>query len=211
MLDVDSRSQPYEVSALDAAGVLDYLRDAEQRDRAVDRSKLRLALHYCHLHQVADPEQAATWGEAERAAADCDVRLGEEGTPMVRAGVAEAFGAALGVSTGSGMNWLSQAMAIYYRFPLLQAQVEDLLLPVWKARKVAELCWNLSVEACAFVDQELAARARGFGMVVTIENIIAMAIARFHPDLLPDAEDVAKAGWGACQVFCVSRLAWVVR
>jgi len=194
MLDVDSRSQPYEVTSLDAAGVLDYLRDAEDRDRTVGRSKLRLALQYCLLHVVADPEEAATWGEADRAHSDCDVRLGAEGTPMIRAGVAEAFGAALGVSSLSGLNLLNDSMSIHFRLPLLQAQVEDLTLPAWKARKVAQLTDQLGVEACAFVDAELAARARGFGMV-TIENITAQAIAKFHPDLLPDAEDVAKAGW----------------
>jgi hypothetical protein len=195
MLDVDSRSQPYEVSTLTAAGVLDHLRDTEHKRRAADRSTLRLALQYCRVHQVADVEEAATWGDHERgSAAECDDRLGNEGTPMIRAGVAPAFGAALGVSTGSGMRLLSNALDIKYRFPLIHAQVEELRVQLWKARQVAELTWNLSVEACAFIDSELASRAQGFGMV-TLERKIAIAIAKFHPELLPDAEDVAKAGW----------------
>jgi hypothetical protein len=194
MLDVDSRSQPYEVSTLGAAGVLDYLRDAEARSRQVDRSKLRLALQYCLVHQVADVEQAATWGEFDRASADCDTLVGGEGTPMIRAGVAEAFGAALGVSTGSGLTWLNDALGICFRLPLLHAQVEELVLPTWKARKVAQFTEQLGLEACAFVDAELAGRARGFGLT-TIENVVALAIAKFHPDLLAETEKAAKDLW----------------
>jgi hypothetical protein len=195
MLDVDSRSQPYEVSTLNAAGVLEHVRDTETKKRIADRSILRLALQYCRVHRVADVEEAATWGDHERGSAfECDVRLGNAGTPMVRAGVAPAFGAALGVSTVSAMGLLSNALDLEHRFPLLHAQVEELRLPLWKARRVAEFTYNLSVEACGFIDSELAARAQGFGMV-TLERKIAMAIALFHPELLPDAEDVAKAGW----------------
>jgi hypothetical protein len=195
MLDVDSRSQPYEVTALDAAGVLEHLRDAEQKKRIAERSTLRLALQYCRVHQVADPDEAATWGDHERGSAgDCDDRLGNEGTPMIRAGVAPAFGAALGVSTGSAMGLLSNALDLQYRFPLIHAQVEELAVQLWKARRVAEFTWNLSLEACAFIDSELAARAQGFGMV-TLERKIAVAIARFHPELLPEAEQAAKDLW----------------
>jgi hypothetical protein len=195
MIEVDSRQQLYEVSDLDAAALLDYARDADVQARAAERRKLRLTLEWCLQHVVADPDEAATWGDGQRGAAgDCDLTLGGEGTPLVRAGIGEPLAAAFGVSTQSGLSLMSDALDLAYRFPRLQAQVEDLSLPVWKARRVAQDTFGLCLEAAAFVDEQLAERARGFG-VITIDRIVALAIARFHPELLDEATKAGKASW----------------
>jgi hypothetical protein len=110
---------------------------------------------------------------------------------LVAYGVAASFAAGIGVSTGSGMQLMSDALRIYHLLPRLCGQVEDLVLPVWKARKVAQATALLSVEACAFVDEQLAARARGFAQP-TIDRLTAIAIAAFHPDLHAEKEAAAR-------------------
>jgi 5-methylcytosine-specific restriction endonuclease McrA len=180
-----------EVSDLDAAGCLEQARATDLAARAAERDKLRLALQWCHLHTVAEPDLAATWGDIERGSnSECDVTLGGKGTPLVAAGIAEPFAAALQVSTASGMRLMSDALDLAYRLPQLHAQVEDLSLPAWKARKVAQATALLSAEACAFVDTQLACRARGFGQP-TIDRLTALAIAAFHPDLQAEKEAAA--------------------
>ena len=82
---------------------------------------------------------------------------------------------------------MSDALDVKWRLPRLHAQVEDLTLPLWKARRVAEATTALSVEAAAFVDDQLAERAQGFG-AITIDRIVALAIAKFHPELIAEAE-----------------------
>jgi hypothetical protein len=194
MFEVDSCLQPHEVCALDAAALLEVARDGDVLARAAERNKLRLALQWCHLHPVTDPDQAATWGDDERGSdAECDVTLGGAGTPLVAAGIAEPFAAALQVTTGSGMGLMSDALDLAYRLPRLHAQVEDLSLPVWKARKVAQATGQLGAEACGFVDEQLAQRARGFGQP-TIDRLTAIAIAAFHPDLHAQKEAAARDG-----------------
>jgi len=184
--------QACEVSNLDAVGCLEHARETDVAAKVAERDKLRLALQWCHLHQVADPDEAATWGDGERGSAgDCDVTLGGEGTPLVAAGIAEPFAAALQVTTQSGMRLMSDAMDLAYRHPLLHAQVEDLSLPAWKARKVAQATGMLSKEACAFVDEQLAQRARGFGQP-TIDRLTALAIAAFHPEMQAEKEAAAR-------------------
>ena len=65
---------------------------------------------------------------------------------------------------------------------------------MWKARRVAQATTALSVEAAAFVDDQLAERAQGFG-AITIDRIVALAIARFHPELIAEAEKAAQDHW----------------
>ena len=173
----------------------DRLRECDLRARAADRGRLRLTLRWCQLKQVADPDEAATWGDHERGAlADCDLPVGGAGTPLVAAYAAAPLGAALGVSTQSATSLMSDALDLAWRLPRLHAQVEDLTLPLWKARRVAEATTALSVEAAAFVDDQLDQRAQGFG-AITIDRIVALAIAKFHPELVEQATKAAQDHW----------------
>jgi uncharacterized membrane protein YgcG len=159
------------------------------------RRKLRLTLRWCEIKEVADPTEAADWGESQSGSLrECDLSVGGAGTPMVAAYSAAPFGAKLGVSTQSAMALMSDALDLKWRLRRLHAQVEDLSLPLWKARRVAQATTMLSVEAAAFVDEQLAERASGFG-VITIDRIVALAIARFHPELLDEATKAGKAAW----------------
>jgi len=195
MIEVDSSQQLYEVSSLGAAALLDYARDAELMGRIAERRKFRLASQWCREHEVGDRDKAAEWGEVENGSGDeCDVRVGGAGTPMIASGCAVAFAAALSMTTQSGMNLLCHALDLEHRLPRLFAQVEALSLTVWKARRVAEATTALSVEAAAYVDEQLAGRAQGFGLV-TLDRIVLAAIARFHPELVDDTEKEGKDTW----------------
>ncbi|GAA1108396.1 hypothetical protein GCM10009668_30730 [Nocardioides dubius] len=77
---------------------------------------------------------------------------------------------------------------------MLWAQVELLEVPGWKARRVAELTRKLSREAASWFDQTLADGER-YGWP-TIERILAMAVAKFHPELIRDKNGpLTKADW----------------
>ena len=100
MFEVGLDQALYEVDDLDAAACLDRAAECDLQDRVSARRKLRLALRWCELNTVADPDQAADWGDGQRGAlADCDLPVGGPGTPMVAAYAAAAFGARLGVTT----------------------------------------------------------------------------------------------------------------
>jgi len=195
MFEVDLNQAPYEVDDLDASACLERVGECDIQDRMAARRKLRLTLRWCEIKEVADPDQAADWGESQSGSLrECDLSVGGEGTPMVAAYSAAPFGAKLGVSTQSAMALMSDALDLKWRLRRLHAQVEDLTLPVWKARRVAQATTMLSIEAAAFVDEQLAERARGFG-VITIDRIVALAIAKFHPELLDEATKAGKAAW----------------
>jgi hypothetical protein len=181
MIETDAGNTPFEVDDLDADTLLALLTDAEKQDRKAARRKLRYAAHWCALHP-GTPEDHQVLGDAfpRDPAGDCDLHIGGEGTPLVASGAAEEFGAALGLTTVSGLNWLSDALNLTFRLKQIWARVEALEVPAWKARRVAQLTHQLSKVAAAWVDNELAPLMDQVGMP-TIEKVINSAIAAFHP------------------------------
>jgi 5-methylcytosine-specific restriction endonuclease McrA len=63
-------------------------------------------------------------------------------------------------------------------------------LEAWRARRIAESTINLSAEAAAFVDAQVAPFAHRIG-IAALERLIAEAVARFMPDQA--AEDAEKS------------------
>ncbi|WP_415630086.1 HNH endonuclease signature motif containing protein, partial [Nocardioides dubius] len=101
---------------------------------------------------------------------------------------------ASGVSRYAALSLLADALDLHHRLPLLWAQVELLEVPGWKARRVAELTRKLSSEAATWFDQTLADGER-YGWP-TIERTLAMAVAKFHPELVRDTTGpLTKADW----------------
>ena len=196
MIETDAGNVPFEVDDLDADTLLELLPDAEKQDRQAGRRKLRYAARWCDLHP-GTPEDHQVLGDAfpRDPAGDCDLHIGGEGTPLVASGAAEEFGAALGVSTITGLNWLSDALNLMFRLKQTWARVEALEVPAWKARRVAQLTHQLGKVAAAWVDNELAHRLDQVGMP-TIEKTVNTAIAAFHPELIKDKEKKGKAAWG---------------
>ncbi|MFS3126765.1 hypothetical protein ACLM5J_00010 [Nocardioides sp. Bht2] len=117
-----------------------------------------------------------------------------DGTPAVAAFAAEEFATASGVSRYTALSLLADALDLHHRLPRLWAQVELLEVPGWKARRVAELTRKLSAEAAAWFDTQLAIGER-YGWK-TIERMLAIAVAKFHPELIRDKTGpLSKADW----------------
>lgn len=190
---------PFEVRDLDTEWLLEAVAESALQSRIADRRALRLAAQWCVVHEAGPDEATVGWGDAEPTsggdgALDGPELLGGEGTPPVAAFSPEPFAAALGVSTGSAMNLLADALDLVHRLPLINARVEALEVPVWKARKVAAWTRKLSREAAAWIDAELAGLLDKRGLR-TIERVVAAAIARFHPDLVAAREEEGRRGW----------------
>jgi hypothetical protein len=197
MIETDAGNRPVEVDDLDADTLLALLGDAEKQDRAAGRRKLRYAAHWCALHP-GTPEDHAVVGDGygpRDPSSDCDLAIGGEGTPLVASGTAEEFGAALGVATVTGLNWLADALDLKFRLKQTWARVEALEVPTWKARRLAQLTHPLPKVAAAWVDNELAPRLDQLGLP-TIERTVLKAIAAFCPELLPEQEKAGKDAWG---------------
>ncbi|CAM3288102.1 HNH endonuclease signature motif containing protein [Nocardioides dubius] len=195
MIEIDATHTPYEVSDLDAGCLLAVISEDRVRVLKGVRRQLRLAHQWCVVNPVVPGGSAASWcDDAAFASLDLDDFLGGEGTPAVAAFAAEEFAAASGISRYAALSLLADALDLHHRLPLLWAQVELLEVPGWKARRVAELTRKLSREAAAWFDQTLADGER-YGWP-TIERTLAMAVAKFHPELIRDKNGpLTKADW----------------
>ncbi|RJS47080.1 HNH endonuclease signature motif containing protein [Nocardioides cavernaquae] len=196
MIETDRLLQPYEVDGLVRADVLLAVRDAEVQTRMSERRKLRLAVRWCVLNP-GSADDRADLADVERSyGIDLpDLHIAGEGTPLLAAGAPEAFAAASGVSAASGQSALADALDLTHRLRRIMRGVEGLTVPVWKARKVAQLTRPMPAEAAVWVDQELAPKlAAGLGFV-TIERTVLAAMAAFCPELLDEREKQGKAAW----------------
>jgi 5-methylcytosine-specific restriction endonuclease McrA len=196
VIETDRLLQPYEVDDLVRADVLLAVRDAEVQTRMSDRRKLRLAVQWCVLNP-GSADDRADLADVERSyGIDLpDLHIAGDGTPLLAAGAPEAFAAASGVSAASGQAALADALDLTHRLRRIMRGVEGLTVPVWKARKVAQMTRPMPVEAAAWVDQELAPKlAAGLGLV-TIERTVLAAMAAFCPELLDEREKQGKAAW----------------
>ncbi|MFS3128852.1 HNH endonuclease signature motif containing protein [Nocardioides sp. Bht2] len=196
MIEIDARHVPYEVTDLDAGCLLAVISESRESALVLARRQLRLAYQWCVLNPVVDGCAAASWCDDHALASlDLDDVLGGAGTPTVAAFAAEEFAAASGVSRFGALSLLADALDLHHRLPRLWIKVELLEVPGWKARRVAELTRKLSAEAAAWFDLQLAVGER-YGWP-TIERLLAMAVAKFHPELICDKTGpLSKADWG---------------
>ncbi|WP_028471773.1 HNH endonuclease signature motif containing protein [Nocardioides alkalitolerans] len=113
--------------------------------------------------------------------ADVFGELGGPGAPLVSEFCVVEIAAALGLSTDSGRRLVGDAVELRHRLPRLWNRVTAGVLPVWRARKIAQETTQLTVEGAAFVDRHLAPVAHKTGLV-TAQKLVAEAIARFDPE-----------------------------
>ncbi|MFS3128132.1 HNH endonuclease signature motif containing protein [Nocardioides sp. Bht2] len=195
MIEIDATHTPYEVTDLDAGCLLGTVSQDHVRALKAMRRQLRLAHQWCVLNPVVDGGAAASWSDDPALASlELDDVLGGPGTPAVAAFAAEEFAVAANLTRQGTMSLLADALDLHHRLPRLWAKVELLEVPGWKARRVAELTRKLSAEAAAWFDTQLAAGER-YGWP-TIERTLAMAVAKFHPELIRDKTGpLSKADW----------------
>ena len=108
------------------------------------------------LHSVdsTDPFANGIAGGAGR-------RSGSDGTPLVDEYAVREYAALLHLAEPTARAWMSDVADLEHRFPKLWAAVQALWLPVWQARKIVAACRELSKDAAALVDAEMAAVVAG--------------------------------------------------
>jgi len=184
----------FEVGDLDPAGVLAAAAEAELDERRAALRKLELAYQWAVLHPSTADTGVETPGGPALDVLDADESLGGAGTPAVAAFTPEAFAAAMGISPSSAAALIADALDLRHRLPGLWARVQRLELPAGQARRVAQQTRRLPVAGARWVDDQLAARATGWGSVV-VDRLVADAIARFDPEEHAKREDQGTASW----------------
>ncbi|MFL6062382.1 MAG: HNH endonuclease [Marmoricola sp.] len=170
-------------AAMAQSAVLATARRLRAEADAAEVGVLEQAIAWAALHEVADVDDAATWGDAP-------VPLAGEGSPLISEFCVYDFAAALGTSSDGGRSFLAHAIELAHRLPRILARVLGGELPVWRARRIAEVTITLSAEAAEHVDRQLAPYAHKSGPSV-VDRLVDEAIARFMP--LVAAERTAQA------------------
>ena len=120
------------------------------------------------------------------------VVYGGDGCPEVAEFAPVEFGAVLGMSSGAAASLMGEALALRHRLPRVWAAVLSGHALSWRARKIAEACLSLSLEAAAIVDRRVA------GIVNTVtprklKSITTAAIWEADPEQAnANAEAAAK-------------------
>jgi hypothetical protein len=175
-------------STLDAAAVLAAARDARRDAYAAETRMLTAVVEWARLHQVTEPEDAATWWAGR--GQDTGIPLAGEGAPLVSEFAVAELATALGLSAGSGLNLVAQALELAHRLPKLWARVQAGTLAPWRARRIAEETLALPLAGAAWVDAQVAPFAHKTGLAQT-QRLVEEAIARFAPDLAAERRDRA--------------------
>lgn len=182
MIETDSTHQPIVVDDVDADWLLALCEDAETESRRADRRRLRYALRWAQLHP-ADPADVIK-GHVEPA--------GGDGTPAIEEFTADPLGAAFQTTTHSARQLMADALDLHYRLPKLWARVEDLSVPAWRARRIAQATSQLTKAQAARVDATLAPRADKCG-TRAIDQAVAEAT---DVQVIADTEILDRSNWG---------------
>jgi len=170
------------------AVLLDGARAALARQRAAEVEVLVAVADWADAHSedgvVAD--QHGPFGLLRHDAhllpgADVFGELGGPGAPLVSEFCVIEIAAALGLSSDSGRRLVGEVVELRHRLPRLWARVIAGVLPVWRARKIAQETNQLTPGGAEFVDRHLAPVAHKTGMV-TAQKLVAEAVARFDPE-----------------------------
>ncbi|WP_427895781.1 HNH endonuclease signature motif containing protein [Kribbella sp. GL6] len=106
---------------------------------------------------------------------------GGDGCPGVAEFAPIEFGAVVGMSSGAAASLMGEALALRHRLPRVWAAVLAGKAAAWRARKIADACLALSLEAAAVVDRQVA------GIVNTVTpgalaRITKAAVLEADPD-----------------------------
>lgn len=151
------------------------IRRAELRIEAL---VLRDAAEWAIEHGVdeSDPFAAGPAGGAGRF-------VGSDGTPWIDEHVGKEYGALRATSTFEATDLIIDALDLRHRLPRLWQAVHQLRVRVRYARKISKACRDLSRDAAAVVDAELARKAAWGLPWARLEKILAAAIINADPAL----------------------------
>ncbi|NPC95186.1 HNH endonuclease signature motif containing protein [Nocardioides sp. zg-DK7169] len=155
---------------------------AQRRRAAAQRAEidvLEAALVWAAMHpeeSVADatPMTGLVFGELA-------VPLAGEGAPLVAEFAPMEFGAALGMSTDSARALVGDALELAHRLKRTWKLVRAGRVPLWKARRLAQLTTTLPLDGAEFVDRQLAAFVGKISWAA-IERLVDQARVTFDPE-----------------------------
>jgi hypothetical protein len=173
-----------------SADVLRVAREARAAAMRADAVLLTAAVTWAEQHPPESIDEAATWITP---GGDTGLTLAGECAPLVAEFCIAEFALAIGRSTDGGRALLAAAVELKYRLPRVWARMQTGELEAWRARRIAEATLNLTQEAAAFVDAQVAPFAHRIGMAA-LERLVDEAIVRFMPEKA--AEDAEKAAEG---------------
>ncbi len=162
----------------DAHDVLTYARQRRAIAQAAEAELLVAATIWADLHPAESIHDAA-WMVPDYL--ESPLALAGSGAPLVAEFAVPELAAALGMSTDAGRALLGDALELKHRLPRHWGRITAGDLPAWKARRVASRTKNLTIEAAAHVDAQLAPYSHKVGLP-TVERLCSEAIARFMPE-----------------------------
>ncbi|MCW2787379.1 MAG: endonuclease [Marmoricola sp.] len=166
---------------LEEAAVLAAARAAQAEVQAADARKLAAGVAWAALHEVDDPDLAATWG-------DTPITLAGPGAPLIAHSCVAEFASVIGTSTNGGRAYLADAIELAHRLPLVYALVVAGKLPAWRGRRIAGETTLLPADAVAVLDAQLAPLVTRLSMTKT-QKMIDQAVADFLPHLAQQLAD----------------------
>ena len=159
----------------------------EARIRAEEVGTVLDLKAWLDLHSV-DPRDPLAKGVAGGSGR----QAGSDGTPLVDEYAIYEYAKLRGQADGTARAFLTDVADLEHRFPKLWAAVLALTVPVWRARKIAAACRDLSKEAAGLVDDQMAAVAPGlpWGRILTL---LGAAIMHADPVLAEKKRQRAKS------------------
>ncbi|WP_166389498.1 HNH endonuclease signature motif containing protein [Nocardioides ochotonae] len=154
---------------------------AQRRRAAAQRAEIDVveaALVWAAMHPEESVAEAPAAGLAF---GELAVPLAGEGAPLVAEFAPMEFGAAIGMSTDSARSLVGDALELAHRLKRTWKLVRAGKVPLWKARRLAQLTTTLPLDGAEFVDRQLA----GFvGKIswAAIERLVDQARVAFDPE-----------------------------
>ncbi|MQW76139.1 HNH endonuclease [Nocardioides sp. dk4132] len=154
---------------------------AQRRRAAAQRAEidvLEAALVWASMHPEESVAEAPTTGLVFGEVA---VPLAGEGAPLVAEFAPMEFGAAIGMSTDSSRALVGDALELAHRLKRTWKLVRAGKVPLWKARRLAQLTTTLPLDGAEFVDRQLAAVVGKISWA-GIERLVDQARVAFDPE-----------------------------
>lgn len=119
---------------LDGTRTADALARAQEAVVAAELAQVELVAHWADLHASAGCDASTVLAGLER-----DVRLGADGTPLVREFAATELGVLIGTTTHAARSLMRDVLDLRHRHPMLWSAVLDRRARFWQARQVARV------------------------------------------------------------------------
>ncbi|MQW76546.1 HNH endonuclease [Nocardioides sp. dk4132] len=154
---------------------------AQRRRAAAQRAEIEVleaALVWASMHPEESVAEAPTTGLVF---GELAVPLAGEGAPLVAEFAPMEFGAAIGMSTDSARALVGDALELAHRLKRTWKLVRAGKVPLWKARRLAQLTTTLPMDGAEFVDRQLAAFVGKISWA-GIERLVDQARVAFDPE-----------------------------